>query len=88
MRQRKSAEIQVRDTAKHWARQHNKDCRIAENADSQYHRNYNTVRDPYQGRRLVSRNVVLDRCASDSGIIILATQLSTAKSIFIGILYV
>jgi len=88
MRQRKSAEIQVRDTAKHWTGQHNKDCRIAENANSQYDRNYNTVRGPYQRCRLVSRNVVLDRRASDSGVIILATQLSTAKSIFIGILYV
>lgn len=33
VRQRESAEVQVRDTAKHWAGQHDKDRRIAENAD-------------------------------------------------------
>lgn len=85
MRQRESAEIQICDATKHWTGQHNKDCHIAENADDQYDRDYDTVGDPYQ--RLAS-NVILDRHASNSGIVILATQLRTAKSIFIGISHV
>lgn len=79
VRQRESAEIQIRDTAKRWAGQHGENRRIAENADGQHDRDYDTVSGPYQRRYLVSGSIVFDRRASDGEIVVIATQLSTAK---------
>lgn len=80
VRQRESAEIQIRDTAKRWAGQHGEDCRIAENADGQHDRDYDAVSGPYQGRCLLSGNIlVLDSRAPDGDIVVIATQLSTAQ---------
>lgn len=80
VRQRESAEIQIRDTAKRWAGQHGEDGRVAENADGQYDRDHDAVSGPHQGRRLVSGNIILDSRAPDGEIVVIATQLSTAKN--------
>lgn len=72
MRQRESAEIQIRDSAKRRAGQHNQDRYITQKAGGQYNRNYNAVRSAHQRYRVSSKYIIFD--GSRGRIVIVATQ--------------
>lgn len=85
VRQCDTAEVQVSDTAKHRAGQHDQDYHVTENTDGQYNRHYDAVGGPHQGHYAVTNNVVLDGHVLDGGgVVVLATQLRSERESFVG----